>query len=82
MQQWQQLCANGIVAPNPQKQMLMDLAAFLTPYETNGHEILVMINVNAPANKHAVEQFLDKLNLHDLMAPFLPDDAPSMYQQG
>ena len=29
-----------------------------------------------------MEKFLDELNLHDLMAPYLPDIPPTTYQRG
>jgi hypothetical protein len=62
--------------------MLDDLYAFLSPYEADGHEIIIMIDANSPDNDNAVEQFLEKLNLHDLMAAFLPDNPPPTYQRG
>jgi hypothetical protein len=41
-----------------------------------------MIDANAPIEDRILEQFLDDLNLHDLMAPYLPDIPPATYQRG
>jgi hypothetical protein len=82
MQQWRSLRAKGNKNPHPRKQMLRDLFAFATTYKQAGHEIIIMIDANAPIEDRILEQFLDDLNLHDLMAPYLPDIPPATYQRG
>ena len=82
MQQWQKLCAHGIETPNPRQQVLDDLTNSMSPLETDGHEILLLLDANSPADDPAVEAFLDANNLHDLMSDYLPDTPPSTYQRG
>jgi hypothetical protein len=81
-QQWRLLRANGVQSPKPRQQMLDDLFAFASTYKTAGHEIIIMIDANSPYDDAAVEKFLDDLNLHDLMAPFLQETPPPTYQRG
>jgi hypothetical protein len=44
MQQWQKLRAQGIANPNPQQQMLDDLATFLKPHIQEGNEVIIMVD--------------------------------------
>ena len=73
MQQWRKLRARGIETPNPRQQVLDDLTNFMSPLATDGHEILLLLDANSPADDPAVEAFLDANNLHDLMSDYLPD---------
>jgi hypothetical protein len=82
MQQWRKLCAQGIDTPNPRQHVLDDLATFLSPYKTNGHEILILLDANSPHDHPAIEDFLEANNLHNLMHEYLPDTPPSTYQRG
>jgi hypothetical protein len=82
MQQWRKLRAQGIANPQPRQRILDDLLKFASPYEKDGHEIIITIDANSPATDARVEKFLDKLNPHNLMAPYLPDIPPTTYQRG
>jgi hypothetical protein len=82
MQQWRRLRASGINNPNPRKQFLLDLAAFVKPYETASNEILIMLDANDTIDSPPMDQFMDELNLCDLMSDFLPSTPPTTYQRG
>jgi hypothetical protein len=81
MQQWRKLRARGCETPNPRQQVINDLTAFISPYETNGQEILLLLNANAPYDDTVTEAFLEANNLHDLMTDHLSDMPPSTYQR-
>ena len=82
MQQWRKLRAKGIELPQPRQQVLDDLQAFAQPYETAGHEVIIMMDANAPIDAKAIEDFMEALNLHDLMEDYLPETPPKTYQRG
>jgi hypothetical protein len=82
MQQWRQLCARGIETPNPRQQVLDDHTTFISPYETDGHEILLLLDAKSPNDDLAIGAFLNANNLHDLTSDYLPDTPPSTYQRG
>ena len=56
--------------------------AFAKPYESQGHEVIIMMDANSPTTDPSMEAFMDALNLHDLMAEYLPDTPPKTYQRG
>jgi hypothetical protein len=80
MQQWWKLWEQGVKNPNPKKQLLNDLQAFLSPYEQAHNEILLMLDANNPIKLVALNTFMDELNLCDLMGAFLPARPPKTYQ--
>ena len=41
-----------------------------------------MIDANSPTSDAAIEHFLQQTNLHNVMAPFIPDHPPPTYQRG
>jgi hypothetical protein len=82
MQQWRRLRAAGIPNPNPRQQLLLDLAKFVHPYATAGNEILIMLDVNDKIDSSSMDQFMDELNLCDLMSDYLPSTPPTTYQRG
>jgi hypothetical protein len=41
-----------------------------------------MADANSPVHDDAIDDFLQQLNMHDMTAPFLPDDPPPTYQRG
>jgi hypothetical protein len=82
MQQWRKLRAKGIEIPKPRQQTLDDIVAFAKPYETQGNEVIIMMDANSPTSDPAMEAFMDALSLHDLMADYLPDTPPKTYQCG
>jgi hypothetical protein len=83
MQQWRSLRApNGVEAPNPRKQKLEDLSDFIAKYDKDGHEVIIMLDANSPAEDPAIEEFLEERNLNDLMAAYIPDNPPPTYQRG
>jgi hypothetical protein len=82
MQQWRKLREKGIDNPQPRQQTLDDLTVFLKPHEQAGNEILIMIDANDPITSAAMDNFLDGLNLSDLMADYLPATPPTTYQRG
>jgi hypothetical protein len=82
MQQWRKLRNKGIEIPKPRQQALDDLATFATAYESQGNEVIIMMDANSPTTDPALEAFTDSLNLHDLMADYLPDIPPKTYQRG
>jgi L-alanine-DL-glutamate epimerase-like enolase superfamily enzyme len=82
MQQWRKLRNKGIEIPKPRQQALDDLATFATAYESLGNEVIIMMDANSPANDPDLTAFTDSLNLHDLMADYLPDIPPKTYQRG
>jgi hypothetical protein len=62
--------------------MLTDLSTFVSPYKKAGHEIIIMIDANSPADDGVIEEFMNDLNLHDIMATYLPNTPPTTYQRG
>jgi hypothetical protein len=62
--------------------MLRDLLAFAKSYQQAGHELIIMIDANAPIEDATIERFMDDLQLHDLMSLHLPDIPPATYQRG
>jgi hypothetical protein len=82
MQQWRKLREKGIAKPNPKQQLLDDLHAFLSPYEQAQTEIIIMLDANDPIEATALDNFMDELNLCDLMSAFLPSRPPVTYQRG
>jgi hypothetical protein len=80
MQQWQKLHAQGIANPQPRQRTLDDLLKFASPYKKARHEIIITIDTNSPVTDARVEKFIDELNLHNLMAPYLPDIPLTTYQ--
>ena len=82
MQQWRQLRAKGIANPNPQQQMLDDLATFLTPHLQAGNEVIIMMDANDSIDSRPMDEFMDSLDLWDLMADFLPHTPPTTYHRG
>jgi len=73
MQQWRKLRARGIDQPKPRQQILDDLTTFVSKHETAGNEVALMMDANSPINDDAIEAFLEAMNLHDLMAEYLPE---------
>jgi hypothetical protein len=41
-----------------------------------------MVDANSPVHDDNIDDFLQQLNIHDLTAPFLPDNPPPTYQCG
>ena len=82
MQQWRQLRAKGIDNPNLQQQMLDDLATFLKPHIQAGNEVILMIDANDSIESRPMDEFMDSLDLWDLMADFLPTTPPPTYHRG
>jgi hypothetical protein len=82
MQQWRKLRNADMTNPNPCQQTFVALQDFVTPRTQDGHDIIVMTDANSLTNDNAIENFLDATGLHDLMAGYLPDPPPSMYQRG
>ena len=82
MQQWRQLRSQGIEIPKPRQQTLDDIVAFAKPYESQGNEVIIMMDANSPTTDPAMEACMEALNLHDLMADYLPDTPPKTYQRG
>jgi hypothetical protein len=82
MQQWRSLRSQGIEIPKPRQQVLDDLIAFIKPHEAKGNEVIIMMDANSPTTDPAMEEFMDALKLHDLMADYLPDTPPKTYQRG
>ena len=82
MQQWRKLRAKGIEIPKPRQQTLDDIVNFATSYESKGTEVIIMMDANSPTTNPAMESFTNALNLHDLMADYLPDVPPKTYQCG
>jgi hypothetical protein len=58
------------------------LQHFIIPWIQDGHEIIVMMDANSPANDTTIKAFLKTTKLHDLMAAYLPDPPPTTYQRG
>jgi hypothetical protein len=82
MQQWRKLRKQGIDNPNPRQQMLDDLATFLKPHTQAGNEVIIMMDSNDTIDSRPMDEFMDALDLWDLMADFLPATPPTTYQRG
>jgi hypothetical protein len=82
MQQWRQLRKKGIDSPNPQKQMLDDLAIFLQPHLQAGNEAIIMMDANDTINSRPMDDFMESLDLCDLMTDFLLHIPPTTYHRG
>ena len=82
MQQWRSLRSQGIEIPKPRQQVLDDLITFIKPHEAKGNEVIIMMDANSPTTDPAMEEFMDALKLHDLMADYLPATPPKTYQRG
>jgi hypothetical protein len=82
MQQWRQLRSDGTEFPIPRQHTLTALREFILPLTHDNHEIIVMVDANSPVHDDAIDTFLQETNMHDLTAPFLPDDPPPTYQRG
>jgi hypothetical protein len=82
MQQWRQLRSNGNEHPNPRQQILDDLSKFIKPHIEKGNEVLLMMDANDPIDSKPLSEFLDDLDLYDLMASYLPSPTPTTYQRG
>jgi hypothetical protein len=82
MQQWRKLRAHGIANPQPCQWTLNNQFKFASPYKKARHEILITIDANSPVTDARMEKSIDQLNLHDLMAAYLPEIPPTTYQRG
>jgi hypothetical protein len=82
MQQWRQLCKLVIDNPNRRQQMLDDLATFLKPHKQAGNEVIFMMDANDTIDSHPMDEFMDSIDLWDLMADFLPPTPPPTYHRG
>jgi hypothetical protein len=62
--------------------MLDDLSTFLKPHLQAGNEVIIMMDANDSIDSRPMDEFLDSLDLWDLMADFLPPKPPPTYHRG
>eukprot|EP00957_Ditylum_brightwellii_P125158 9541496-Ditylum_brightwellii.AAC.1 len=83
MQQWRALKKKGVRKPDPRKQFLKDLTAFIDELLDKEHKLVLLLDVNEDTVEAGnFKGFIDENDLIDVYRHLHPDSHPATYLRG